>query len=142
MKNILVSSLLGGLFIFMAGCQTVKSADKPTDNPYTHGNVVLNLEKDVTTQAEVLNVFGPPNIATTENGDEVWTYQKNATVSASKSSKGGIAVLLLGPPVGGAGFGGSSSSTRFEQSSKTMILIIKFDENKVVKDFSSRSTSF
>jgi outer membrane protein assembly factor BamE (lipoprotein component of BamABCDE complex) len=119
------------LLIFTA-CQTTEIAT-PTHNPYTHGNVQLTLRKG-TSQAEVLEKFGAPNIATTDGeGNEVWTYQKHASVAKSKSSDSYGTIIL---------FGGSSRSSGFESSSRTMTLIIKFDSNKTVKDFKSMSSSF
>jgi hypothetical protein len=38
--------------------------------------------------------------------------------------------------------GATSSSSGFEQSSKTMTLILKFDESKKVIDFKSMTTNF
>jgi len=119
------------LLIFTA-CQTTEIAT-PTHNPYTHGNVQLTLRKG-TSQAEVLEKFGAPNIATTDgDGNEVWTYQKHASVAKSKSSDSYGTIIL---------FGGSSRNSGFESSSRTMTLIIKFDSNKTVKDFKSMSSSF
>ena len=47
----------------------------------THGNVQMNLKVGETTQAQVLDVFGAPNITTIDgSGQEVWTYQRAATV--------------------------------------------------------------
>ena len=104
-----------------------------TPNPYTHGNVQLTLKKGVTDQADVLNTFGPPNVATIDaSGNEVWTYQKNATVSKATKSNGYGTIIILG---------GSHSTSGFEQSSRTMTLIIKFDESRKVTDFKSMDTS-
>ena len=122
--------------ISLAGCVTnPPAAESPAPNsPFTHGNVQLTLKKGVTTQAEVLERFGAPNVATVDSaGNEVWTYQKNATVSkSSENSTYGTVVL----------FGGSSSSSGFEQSSRTMTLILKFDDSKRVIEFKSMTTSF
>src|SRR4030066_616220 len=83
-----------------------QSTVKPS--PLTHGNVQLSLKNGVTTQNEVLEKFGPPNIMTTDgDGNEVWTYQKQATVSKSASSNSYGTVIL---------FGGSSGSSGFEPS--------------------------
>ncbi|MFA6315868.1 MAG: hypothetical protein WC943_00465 [Elusimicrobiota bacterium] len=111
----------------LGGCATTP---KSSPGNLTHGGVQLFLKKGVTTQAEVLEKFGAPNIATVDGaGHEVWTYQKHASVSHESS---GYATIVL--------FGGSSSG--FEQSSRTMTLIIKFNDTKVVSDFSSMYSSF
>jgi len=100
----------------------------------THGNVKMNLKVGETTQAEVLEVFGAPNITTIDaSGREVWTYQRHATVAQSSSGKNYWTIFLAG---------GSQSASGFEQSSRTITLIIKFDENDIVSDFRSRSSDF
>jgi outer membrane protein assembly factor BamE (lipoprotein component of BamABCDE complex) len=123
---------LSFMLLFNASCQTTPKENK--NSPYTHGNVQLTLKKGITTQAEVLESFGSPNITTIDaDGNEVWTYQKHATVSKSQESSAYGTVIL---------FGGGEGSSGFEQSSRTMTLIIKFDDSKKVVDFKSMSTSF
>jgi outer membrane protein assembly factor BamE (lipoprotein component of BamABCDE complex) len=121
----------------LAGCASNPAStteNTALNSPFTHGNVQLTLKNGVTTQADVLEKFGAPNIATVDSsGNEVWTYQKNATVSKSNESSAYGTVVL---------FGGSSSSSGFEQSSRTMTMILKFDESKKVIDFKSMTTSF
>jgi len=115
--------------LMIAGC-VAPSSGNDSNNPLTHGNVQLNLKTGVTTQAEVLEKFGAPNITTIDGqGREVWSYQRNATVSTASS---GYATIIL--------LGGSRSG--FEQSSRTMTLIIKFGSDKIVSDFNSMSSSF
>ena len=120
----------------LAACSAtphINSADTAS-NPYTHGNVQLTLKKGITDQSDVLNTFGPPNVATIDaSGNEVWTYQKNATVAKATESNAYGTIIILG---------GSHSTSGFEQSSRTMTLIIKFDESKKVTDFKSMATSF
>jgi hypothetical protein len=52
------------------------------------------LQKGVTSQTEVLEKFGSPNIATTDGDMEVWTYQRHGTTS--KSAGVGGSLILLG----------------------------------------------
>lgn len=100
----------------------------------THGNVQLNLRVGETTQASVLEVFGAPNITTIDgSGQEVWTYQRAATVSQSAGSNGFWTILLAGQ---------SQQTSGFEQTQRMMTLIIKFNKDKVVSDFRSRSSEF
>jgi len=120
--------------LFLAGCESQSAYNQKKNSPYTHGNVQLKLKKGVTTQSEVLETFGAPNIATFDgSGQEVWTYQKNATISTSSESNVYGTVLILGA---------SGKSSGFEQSSRTMTLIIKFDSDKKVSDFKSMTTNF
>jgi len=118
--------------IAITGCSipSPKTDSIEKNSNYTHGSVQLFLKTGVTTQAEVLEKFGAPNVASIDGtGFEVWTYQKNATVSREAN---GYATIFLA--------GGSTSG--FEQSSKTMTLIIKFNANKIVSDFNSMYSSF
>ncbi len=94
----------------------------------------MNLKVGTTTKAEVLEKFGSPNITTRDGaGQEVWSYQRMATVSQSSSSSSYWTILLAGQ---------SKSADGFAQSSRTMTLIIKFDKADVVSDFRSRTSDF
>lgn len=106
-------------------------------NKLTPGQVSLTLKKNETTQADVVETFGAPNLVTQNaDGEEIWTYQKHATVANANASSSYATIILLG---------GQSRSSGFEQSSRTMTLVIKFREInrvKTVVDFSSRYSSF
>ena len=121
----------------VAGCVVNETQTRPVavrNSELTHGNVQMNLRLGETTQADVLDIFGPPNVATVDgSGREVWSWQKHATVTQSSSAKDYFTVVL---------FGGSRSASGFEQTQRTMTLIVKFDAHKVVADFSSRSSEF
>tara|TARA_A100000164_G_C21751855_1_gene697386 strand:+ start:142 stop:549 length:408 start_codon:yes stop_codon:yes gene_type:complete len=96
----------------------------------TQGNVQLNLVVGQTNKAEVLENFGSPNITTRDgSGKEVWSYQRAAQASQSKS--GHWTIILVG-----------QKSSGFESSSSMITLIIKFDENDIVSDFRSRTSNF
>lgn len=135
-----MKKLLVGFFVSatLVGCAVPPQAPAPdSKNTLTTGQVQLTLQKDVTTQTQVLETFGSPNLVTLNSeGEEVWTYQRNATVSNATSSSVYGTVIL---------FGGSTRTSGLEQSSRTMTLIIKFksiDGIKRVSGFSSRSSSF
>jgi outer membrane protein assembly factor BamE (lipoprotein component of BamABCDE complex) len=96
--------------------------------------VQLNLAVGQTTKADVLEVFGAPNITTRDAaGSEVWSYQRHATVAQSSSNSDYWTILLTG---------GSRSAAGFAQSNRTMTLIIKFNSKDVVSDFRSRTSDF
>src|SRR5713101_8157497 len=84
--------------VLVVGCQTTDAAkESHQPSPFTHGNVQLTLKKGVTTQAEVLETFGSPNIATIDaSGQEMWTYEEHATVTTSSESGAYATVVLLG----------------------------------------------
>jgi len=84
----------------------------------------------VTTQSEILAVFGSPNIITkNKSGNEVWTYDK---VAMEKSNEDGYWNILV------AGKGGGKQTT----STKTFTLMIEFDDKDIVKDNSYRASQF
>ena len=124
-----------GLTLLLLGCTHVDTRSGIVGNgDLTHGNVQLALRIGKTTQTDVLETFGAPNVTTIDgSGQEVWTYQRHATVSEHGSSRSYWTVVLLG---------GSSAADGFEQTQRTMTLMIRFDANKVVSDFRSRSAEF
>ena len=99
---------------------------------------------------EVAQVLGSPNIVSTdEQGREVWIYDKIATDTAYSNSSGGIMSLILGgTPAGsgalGGGVGGSSnySSGAASKSQRTLTVVIKFGEVRLVRDFAYHSSRF
>lgn len=127
------------LAILLSGCATQRAIEsqKIDKSNLTAGQVSITLKKNITTQQEVVETFGAPNLVTQNaDGEESWTYQKQATVSNASSSSAFATIILAGA---------SSSSSGLEQSSRTVTLIIKFKDIKGVKtvtDFSSRYSSF
>jgi outer membrane protein assembly factor BamE (lipoprotein component of BamABCDE complex) len=118
----------------LSGCATTPGPVDQRNSALTQGNVQLNLKVGATTKTEVLEKFGSPNITTRDGaGQEVWSYQRMATVSQSSSSSSYWTILLAGE---------SKSADGFAQSSRTMTLIIKFDSKDVVSDFRSRTSDF
>lgn len=86
------------------------------------------------TGAEVASVLGSPNIVSSdEQRREVWVYDKVATESVSSSSNSWVFVVLAG---------GQSQSGAASRSQRTLTIIIKFDENKRVRDFAYHSSRF
>jgi hypothetical protein len=85
--------------------------------------------KDQTTQAEVTEIFGPPDLVTHKDNMQVWTYDKIRY--DVESSDGYLNVLVAG--VGGRKARSSSTST---------MLIIYFDSNDKVVDYRMSVTRF
>jgi outer membrane protein assembly factor BamE (lipoprotein component of BamABCDE complex) len=121
--------------VALTGCVQTQTKPVTTRNSeLTHGNVQMNIKKGETTQTQILETFGAPNITSIDaSGQEVWTYQRMASVAQASSSSNYWTVILAG---------GSNTAAGFEQSQRTMTLIIKFNEQKVVSDFRSRSSEF
>jgi len=96
---------------------------------------VANVQKEIRvgmSGAEVTQALGSPNMITTdENRREVWVYDKISTTNAYSESSTGILSLIL-----------HKSSGASSNSQKTLTVIIKFDDNKKVRDFAYNTTRF
>jgi outer membrane protein assembly factor BamE (lipoprotein component of BamABCDE complex) len=84
--------------------------------------------------SQVAELLGSPNIVTTdEKRREVWIYDKVSTdrVDAASSSFAGIIIL-----------GAASRERSSSQRQRTLTIIIKYDEDKKVRDFAYNATQF
>lgn len=121
-------SLLLILF-FLFSCATRHIGEGDHGN-LTHGRVKQGITRGQTTQAQVVQVFGSPNIVTkNKSGEEVWTYSRQSTRNESGSR--GFFFLF-----------GASGKAVSEQSMKTFDLIVTFDKNDIVKDYSVVTSQF
>lgn len=143
-RAILALSLLVLPSASYAGENRNSAIDSP--NTLTHGMAQMTLRVGQTSQYEVAETFGAPNITTLDGqGNEVWIYERHATVAMSKDSSFSIGMLVgaAGSGVaGGGGLGFGKRKSQSSQSSRSMTLIIKFGADKKVSDFKSRSSSF
>jgi outer membrane protein assembly factor BamE (lipoprotein component of BamABCDE complex) len=118
----------------LSACATEQGLVDQRNSSLTQGNVSMKLIAGSTRQSEVLEVFGAPNIVTSDaRGDEVWSYQRHATVSQDSGSSNYWTVVL---------FGSGQYAAGFQQTQRTITLIIKFNKDKVVSDFHSRTSDF
>lgn len=115
-----------------AGYHKEQVANTETDR-ISVGTVQREIRVGMTT-ADVVGILGSPNMVTTdEKRREVWVYDKMSTdVSYSKSGVGGSLILV----------GGGMKSGAASKSQRTLTIIIKFDEDSKVRDFSYRTSSF
>jgi outer membrane protein assembly factor BamE (lipoprotein component of BamABCDE complex) len=132
MRFIAMSAMVS--LLFLGACTMTPAPVDNRNSALTQGNVQLNLKVGETKKTEVLEVFGAPNITTRDgSGQEVWTYQRHATVQQSSTQSNFWTILLVG---------GGSSASGFSQTSRTITLIIKFNDQDVVSDFRSRTSDF
>lgn len=120
----------------IVSCQSVPRQEPLTqkNSNLTQGNVQMHIATGVTTEAQILDIFGAPNVTTRDGqGQEVWTYQRQAQVNQSYGQSGSWSVILLGQ---------SSSASGFESSSRMITLVIKFNSLDIVSDFNSRAANF
>lgn len=92
--------------------------------------------------ADVADILGSPNIVTTDDERlETWIYDKISSDVTYSRSSGTVVGLLFGGSGGGAGIG-SASSGASSTSQRTLTVILKFDEDDRVRDFSYHTSRF
>lgn len=121
----------------VSGCMSAAQHRAEVDETAAANLTVGTVQKEIRvgmSGGEVAAVLGSPNIVSTdEERREVWIYDKVSTdVTYSKSS--GYGTILL---IGGSREAGAASSTQ-----KTLTVIIKFDNDKKVRDFAYHSSKF
>lgn len=133
--------LLMGIFLVLMGCSS--SSNKQPTIPVQKSNLTVGMIKTKivegkTTQTEVIELFGAPNLITRNGqGNEVWTYNKSAFESSSNSSNidWGL-ILLLGGVVR------SESSVVSRGSTSSLDFIITFNKDGIVEKYGLISTSY
>jgi outer membrane protein assembly factor BamE (lipoprotein component of BamABCDE complex) len=141
--------LVAGLAFPLAGCMSASQHRAAVEEPEGERLTVGTVQKEIRTGmsgAEVAAVLGSPNIVSTdEERREVWIYDKIATDTAYSTSDGGITSLILavGSSVAGAGSGTANRSAGAASTSqRTLTVIIKFDDDKKVRDFAYHTSRF
>lgn len=132
--------LLWAIILLIAlhcGCSNFPrdNASEPAqESNLTVGVVKTQIIKGKTTQAEIFNIFGAPNIIN-KNGsnNEVWNYNRMSFESVTRNLNN---ILIYW-------FGGSEKSRALSTATtKSFDLIIIFDDNDVVIDYSVISAVF
>jgi outer membrane protein assembly factor BamE (lipoprotein component of BamABCDE complex) len=123
-------ALTGGLAL--TGCAPTQPAqieDERLTVGTVQGEITIGLDA-----ASVAEALGSPNIITTDDQRrEVWIYDKVSTDRVDNARSDHATLILIGTRSGQ-----SSSSSR----QRTLTIIIKFDEEKKVRDFAYNYTQF
>jgi len=123
--------------LFLSGCSTAGSHLKSVKSDATDRITVGKVQREIRigmSSAQVIEVLGSPNIVSTdENRREVWVYDKIATDVVYSKNDGGVWLIL-------GSVGGSSGAASTSQ--RTLTIVIKFDDDKKVRDFAYHSSSF
>jgi len=119
-----------------AGCQGGRAeikGDKTREDRLTVGKVQGEIKVGMPA-SQVAELLGSPNIVTTdEKRREVWIYDKVSTdrVDTASSVYGTLIIL-----------GATSSESSSSQRQRTLTIIIKYDEEKKVRDFAYNYSQF
>lgn len=129
------------LTILLTSCAMVDAnrnyneVSRSADSDKITVGVVQREIREGMSSADVIGVLGSPNLVSTDDQRrEVWVYDKISTENVYSSNSGnGNRFLSLN----------SSKNTGASRTSqKTLTIIVKFDKNSKVRDFSYRTTSF
>ncbi|MGQ0694820.1 MAG: hypothetical protein ACT4OL_04500 [Nitrospiraceae bacterium] len=124
------------LSIATAGCEGGRAeikGDRTKEDRLTVGKVQGEIKVGMPA-SQVAELLGSPNIVTTDDKRrEVWIYDKVSTdrVDTASSVYGTLIIL-----------GAISSESSSSQRQRTLTIIIKYDEEKKVRDFAYNYTQF
>jgi len=117
------------MIVALSACQTTQPENIQASR-LTPGAVKSFIVKGVTTEADINNYFGAPNLVTQSSaGLDVWSYNR---MSSNSNSSGSYGSLLL--------FGASSSSANV--NTQSFDLIITFNAKEVVQDYKMIASSY
>lgn len=145
-KSIALSLIL--IITGITGCSSPNSIQQPTN--LTTAQVKRSITVGVTTQEEVVQALGTPNMLLKSSGScESWTYDQVRVDNSSIGFNllGGIGGTSSTSKIGETGSvlgGGAAQITNMNESSsvRTMTVIIKFDNNGIVRDYQMMYTAF
>lgn len=151
-------ALVGTIALVMLTCVpcVAESATPPqepvdsTPSALSYGMVTSQVRKGETTQLDLIELFGSPNISTYDSaGVESWVYERSITrtdIEAQTESARGAANLgvFFNLVKAGGGIAGSrhEASAKFTTSLRSITVIVKFAEDGTVSDYQVRSAQF
>ena len=119
--------LVIGILAVCMGCAMHRENASPSN--LTPGMAKRHIIPGQTTQTEVLEIFGPPDLVTRRDSTEVWTYDKIS--QEVKSSSGYLTILLAG-----------LSRERTTAHNKSIMLVVYFDVHDRVGDYRLSAAKF
>jgi len=141
MKKLHLLTAVSACFLFSGCAMTQNHYNPQADEKLTVGKAQGEIKIGMS-GADVIAVMGSPNIISTDDQRrEVWVYDKFSTQAAYSRSSAGISGLIIGA-VGGALGGISAEGGSSSKTQRTLTIVIKFDENKKVRDLAYHTSSF
>ena len=148
-RGLIIAAMLLPLTGCMSAHQHYQQTHGAQERQMTVGTVQKEIRKGMSA-AEVAEGLGSPNIVTTDSeGREVWVYDKISTDVTYSNDYGGAGVFLLIGGTSGGTAGGGLGSANYSRSAgaqsktqRTLTVVIKFDEQKMVRDFAYHSSRF
>jgi outer membrane protein assembly factor BamE (lipoprotein component of BamABCDE complex) len=135
--------------LLASGCTTAtqhqQAVNRYDEEQLTVAAVQRNIREGMS-GTEVLAALGSPNIISSDKDrNEVWVYDRVGTEYVHSESGAGL-ISLIGAAsssvLGGAMPTYSKSSGASRRSQRTLTIIVRFDENKLVRDYSYNASRF
>ena len=133
----------------LGGCMSAAQHREAVQDDSTDRITVGIVQKEVSvgmSGADIIGILGSPNIVSTDaERREVWVYDKVATEYVYSSGGGGVNAFILGfdsDVLFGPGGGYNRNAGAASRSQRTLTIIIKYDEDSLVRDFAYHSSSF
>ncbi len=126
-------------FVIVALVSISCSSSKPSQTKINSLEVSDKLKKGETTQAQVLENFGAPDVVEKTSEGDMWGY--NRTASENESVGGGVSHYLTSAALWnftGMGINGDKSSS----STKTASLILHFNGKKILRNYAYRTEKY
>lgn len=146
-------AFLGSLMV-LAGCSSASDHAKQVragqeGERLTAGAVQREIRQGMPA-GDVAAALGSPNIVTRNpDGTATWVYDRISTETVYSTSQGGISALILGGGVVGDAILGGGAAPSYGQSAgaasrsqRTLTVVVKFDPQDRVRDFSYHQSSF
>lgn len=131
--------------VITAGCSATHHAADVREANDIDRITVGTVQKEIRigmSAADVATALGSPNIVTTDDQrQETWIYDKISSEVAYSRSSGTVVGLIFGNSAAGLG-AGSKSAGATASSQRTLTVIIKFDGDNLVRDFSYHTSRF
>ena len=141
-------AVLAAALVPLTGCMSADQHRAAVEDNVVGRLTVGLVQKDIRTGmsgADVATVLGSPNIVTTDDQRrEVWVYDKIASTVVQSASGLSFSPFILGTGsvLGAASGHASQSAGATSRSERTLTVVIKFDEQKRVRDFAYHASQF
>ena len=143
------SFIIGALCLVLAGCISAAQHNEELSSAEQDRLTLAAVQRNVRvgmSGAEVLGSLGSPNIVSTdEQRREVWVYDRIGTEYVHSESGVGLISLVGGASGSAAGgvlptFNQKSGASR--RSQRTLTIIVRFDDESRVRDYSYHASRF
>jgi outer membrane protein assembly factor BamE (lipoprotein component of BamABCDE complex) len=132
-KSIITILSVFTLSLALGACMSQRVPSAGEGDKFTLGKVQREIRIGMPS-SQVAEILGSPNIVTTDDHrNEVWIYDKAATEVSGQRGSDAWTIILAGS---------STTKDYAKRSQRTLTVVIKFDKQQRVRDFSYHSSSF